>query len=92
VSQDGDGQISREEWRHWVEEKRALIQQHNEAKASLIGEIRTLRRTLNPSTEQAYLELKRSENARTTLEEELVKAHIQSDGLKVHNYCMRLSL
>lgn len=75
--------ISKEEWRLWTEEKHKLILQHNEAKASLVNEIRLLRKTLNPSTEQTYLEMKRSEASRAMLEEELVKAQIQNDALKV---------
>lgn len=75
--------LSKEEWRNWTEEKHKLILQHNEAKASLVNEIRLLRKTLNPSTEQTYLEMKRMETNRATLEEELVKAQIQNDALKV---------
>lgn len=73
---------SKEEWRNWAEEKHKLVQAHNEVKASLINEIRTLRKSLNPNTEQTFLDLQRSESLRLKLEEELVKTQIHSDQLR----------
>ena len=73
---------SREEWRNWMDEKHKLIQSHNEVKSSLVNEIRTLRKSLNPNTEQTFLDLQKSENLRLKLEEELVKSQIQCDQLR----------
>ena len=72
----------KEEWRNWADEKHKLIQSHNEVKSSLINEIRILRKTLNPNTEQTFLDLQKSENLRLKLEEELVKTQIQCDTLR----------
>eukprot|EP00597_Dinobryon_sp_UTEXLB2267_P012265 CAMPEP_0170122228 /NCGR_PEP_ID=MMETSP0020_2-20130122/16510_1 /TAXON_ID=98059 /ORGANISM="Dinobryon sp., Strain UTEXLB2267" /LENGTH=1705 /DNA_ID=CAMNT_0010353037 /DNA_START=47 /DNA_END=5164 /DNA_ORIENTATION=+ len=82
ADKNGDGVISREEWRNWIDEKHKLVQSHNEVKSSLINEIRTLRKSLNPNSEQAFLDLQKSENMRIKLEEELVRTQIQCDQLR----------
>ena len=78
----GGGGGGREEWRNWADEKHKLIQSHNEVKSSLINEIRILRKTLNPNSEQTFLDLQKSENIRLKLEEELVKTQIHCDQLR----------
>jgi len=82
ADKNGDGVISREEWRNWIDEKHKLVQSHNEVKSSLINEIRTLRKSLNPNSEQAFLDLQKSENMRIKMEEELVRTQIQCDQLR----------
>ncbi len=52
--QDGDGAISKEEWRTWMEDKHALIAAHNETKSSLLMELKTLRKSVAPTADQVY--------------------------------------
>lgn len=66
-----------------MEEKQNLIKSHNEVKSNLINEIKNLRKSLNPTTEQSFFELKRSESIRAALEEDLVNTQIQNDNYKV---------
>lgn len=82
ADQDGDGRISREEWRKWIEDKHNLIQEHNQVKAMLMEEIKVLRKSLTPMSEQAFDELKRSEELRRRQEEELIRVHIANDDLR----------
>lgn len=46
--------ISREEWRNWMSQKEELIRSHNNEKAYLIKETRSLRKALSPVQKQAY--------------------------------------
>lgn len=82
ADRDGDGKINREEWRRWIEDKQNLIQEHSQVKTALMNEIRNLRKALTPSSEQAYQELKKSEDIRRQQEEELVQIHIENDNLR----------
>lgn len=54
ADEDGDGMISRVEWRKWITEKERIIRVHNNEKAYLIKETRSLRKALTPVQEQAY--------------------------------------
>jgi hypothetical protein len=82
ADRDGDGRISREEWRKWIEDKHNLIQEHNHVKSMLMEEIRILRRSMNPQSQQTFEELRRSEEIRNRVEEELIRAQIANDGLR----------
>lgn len=54
ADEDGDGMISRAEWRKWMREKERLVRLHNNEKAYLIKETRSLRKALSPVQQQAY--------------------------------------
>lgn len=54
ADEDGDGMISRAEWRKWIGEKERLVRVHNNEKAYLIKETRSLRKALSPVQQQAY--------------------------------------
>jgi hypothetical protein len=82
ADKDGDGRISREEWRNWIQDKHNLIQEHNEVKTVLMNEIKNLRKALGPQAEQIYNEVKRHDEVRSKQEEELVNVHIENDRLK----------
>ncbi len=72
-----------------MEEKHAMIAAHNEAKSSLISEIKTLRKSLVGNNngaaggEHVYAELRRAEASKAAMEEEFVKTTIHNDALKV---------
>lgn len=83
ADRDGDGRLTREEWRGWIADKHNLLSEHNHVKAVLMSEIRNLRKALNPNAEQTYQELAKSEEARRKQEEELVRLHIEHDTMKV---------
>jgi hypothetical protein len=87
--QDGDGRISREEWRNWILDKHNLIQEHNQIKNSLMSEIKNLRKALTPTTEQAFQEIKKLEDLKKQQEEELVHVHIENDRLQVNKYLLQ---
>lgn len=82
-SQDGDGRISREEWRNWIQDKHNLIQEHNQIKNSLMNEIKTLRKALTPTTEKAHEEIKRLEDHKKQLDDQVITSHIEIDRLQV---------
>jgi hypothetical protein len=92
ADQDGDGLISRAEWRQWMADKHNLIQEHNQVKAMLMEEVKLLRKSMNPQSQQAFDELKRSEEIRHRVEEELVRMQIANDTLRddVATIAMRL--
>ena len=48
----GAAAYSRDQWRQWTDEKQALIRAHNEEKQELLAEMRSLRKAMNPATEQ----------------------------------------
>eukprot|EP00981_Chlorochromonas_danica_P011163 scaffold3779_cov254-Ochromonas_danica.AAC.23 len=83
ADRDGDGALTREEWRRWIMDKHNLLSEHNHVKAVLMSEIRNLRKALTPNTEEVYEDLKKAEEARNAQEEEIVKLHIERDNLKV---------
>lgn len=95
ADKDGDGRISREEWRRWIQDKHNLIQEHNQVKTALMNEIKTLRKALSPATDQVFQELKKNEEVRKKQEEEMIQAHIERDNFKVNiltNYFLVVAL
>lgn len=82
ADKDGDGRISREEWRQWIQDKHNLIQEHNQVKSALMNEIKTLRKALSPASEQVFQDLKKNEDVRKKQEEEIIQVHIERDSLK----------
>jgi hypothetical protein len=83
VDRDGDGIISKEEWRLWIEEKKRLLRSHNQEKHDLVHEIRALRKSLAPESKELYEELFNGEKARASLEEELVKVTMNLETSQV---------
>lgn len=82
ADRDGDGRISRDEWRKWIIDKHNLLTEHNQVKAVLTTEIRNLRKAMSGNSNKIYEDLKRVEEAQRKQEEELVKVHIERDQLK----------
>lgn len=84
--QDGDGRISREEWRRWIQDKHNLTQEHNQVKQALMNEIKTLRAAMPAKQEQLVADLLKNEEIRKKLEEDMIQAHIEKDSMKVRLY------
>ncbi|RYH15289.1 hypothetical protein EON65_31980 [archaeon] len=82
ADRDGDGRISRDEWRQWIMDKHNLLSEHNHVKSVLMSEIRNLRKALNPNTTEIFSEIKKTEESYKAVEEELVKLYIERDTLK----------
>jgi hypothetical protein len=59
------------------------MEEHNQVKVALMNEIKSLRKALSPHSEQAFLDLQKSETARRKQEEDMINAHIERDRVKV---------
>lgn len=82
VDKDGNGLISKDEWRAWIEEKHRIIRAHNTEKSELMAELRALRMAMSPSSLQALTALKRSEEQKVRLEDELIKSDMDRDAIQ----------
>mmetsp|Transcript_10696 Transcript_10696/g.16209 ORF Transcript_10696/g.16209 Transcript_10696/m.16209 type:complete len:1036 (-) Transcript_10696:74-3181(-) len=83
ADRDGDGVVSRAEWRRWMAEREELIIRSNKEKADLIKETTNLRRALNPITAQTYAELRRSADMLEAVRSELDDANDEIKRLKM---------
>jgi len=66
----------------WAQEKKDLLRAHNAEKASILNEVRNLKKALNPATEKQFDEIRRLDHLREKLENDLVEAEIKIDQLK----------
>ena len=72
ADRDGDGVLSRDEWRSWADEKMGLMRQANAQREHLIIENRRLRRALLPqSAEEIEVALREIDNERKQLRREV---------------------
>ena len=62
-----------DEYKEWMDEKAKLVKSHTDERVILVNEIRSLRKTLEPKGETALQELRRNEQIRQQIEEELGK-------------------
>lgn len=72
-----------EEIQNLIEEKKALIKSHNDAKTSWLKDMATLKKFLSPNAEEALKEARKQEQMQAKLEAELVNANIRMDTMKV---------
>jgi hypothetical protein len=82
-SQDGDGRISRAEWRKWISEKEAIITKSNLDKDDLVKENRNLRRALNPETRMKFDQFMHAERVAENLRTELEIARDEMNKIQV---------
>mmetsp|Transcript_9645 Transcript_9645/g.12581 ORF Transcript_9645/g.12581 Transcript_9645/m.12581 type:complete len:698 (-) Transcript_9645:305-2398(-) len=68
---DGDGKISRNEWRKWTLEKQKIMQAANSDREKLIKENKRLRMALNPQAQNNFERLKLKDDAIDELREEI---------------------
>lgn len=77
VDADGDGQISRSEWRKWVAEKQRIMKAANKDRETLVNENRRLRMAMSPSAKSAAERSRRNDERLIELEAEKAELEIQ---------------
>jgi len=77
VDADGDGQISRSEWRKWVAEKQRIMKAANKDRETLMNENRRLRMAMSPSAKSVADRSRRSDERLVELEAKKAELEIQ---------------
>ena len=90
IDVDGDGSISRQEWRQWMNERAALIKALNYERAQILNENARFRLALNlndttMASEQESFDLERSKVKAAIMKEKLQMDALQKQIQKVEN-------
>ena len=80
VDADGDGQISRSEWRKWVAEKQRIMKAANKDRETLMNENRRLRMAMSPSAKSVAERSRRSDERLVELEAEKAEVSARRGG------------
>ena len=83
VDADGDGRISRDEWRDWADAEIKFMSSANEERGKIIMENRRLRTALtNPSESQKESRLRQQDAEMAVLQEQIVLQQLINENLK----------